>query len=90
MLVFEPLLYVPVPVVVPPVVVPVVPVEPEPVVELVVCAFALRAIPATSIQPITITFFIVELNFRVKVKRVSLIVIMITLHKSNCYVNLSI
>ncbi len=39
----------------------VVPVEPEPVVEFVVCAFALMVMPATSIQPITITFFIVEL-----------------------------
>ena len=38
----------------------VVPVEPEPVVEFVVCAFALRAMPATSIQPIIITFFMVE------------------------------
>ena len=39
----------------------VVPVEPEPVVEFVVCAFALRTMPATSIQPMIITFFIVEL-----------------------------
>lgn len=38
----------------------VVPVEPEPVVEFVVCAFAFRAMPATSIQPIIITFFMVE------------------------------
>lgn len=48
---------VPVPVV--PVVVPVVPIEPE----FVVCAAAFRAMPATSIQPIIITFFIVELCF---------------------------
>lgn len=52
---------VPVPVV--PVVVPVVPVEPELVVEFVVCAAAFRVMPATSIQPIIITFFIVELCF---------------------------
>ena len=50
---------VPVPVPVVPVVVPVVPIEPE----FVVCAAAFRAMPATSIQPIIITFFIVELCF---------------------------
>jgi hypothetical protein len=66
--VFVPLFIVPVvPVVVPvvpvPIVepVPVVPVAPVPVVEFVVCAAALRVMPATSIQPIIITFFIVEL-----------------------------
>lgn len=67
--VFVPLFMVPVVPVVPEFIVPVepdpvvVPVEPDPVVEFVVCAFALRAMPATSIQPIIITFFIVGYLF---------------------------
>lgn len=43
-----------------PVVVPVVPVEPVFVVVFVLCAFAPKAMPATSMQPKTIDFFIVE------------------------------
>jgi len=62
--------YVPelVPVLVPLFIVPVVvvPVVPAPV-EFVVCAVALRVIPAASIIPRIITFFIVEICLRISV-----------------------
>ena len=59
-----------IPVVVPMLVVPVVVPVPVVPVEFVVCAFALRVRPATSMKPIIITFFIFSLSFLLSVVQI--------------------